>query len=72
MMNGMKNGMMNIKLRGYTSYGYLADINNRILEFATETELKEWIGEYKYGTEYNNGVCILGSDRRNSNANTTA
>lgn len=57
--------MMNIKLRGYTPYGYLVDINNRTLEFATEFELDEWIGENDYGFTDDIQICILGSDKRN-------
>lgn len=40
---------MNIKRCGYSPYGYIVYINNRRLEFATESEFDEWIGEYNYG-----------------------
>ena len=40
---------MNIKRCGYSPYGYIVYINNRRLEFATEFEFDEWIGEYNYG-----------------------
>lgn len=43
---------MNIKRCGYSPYGYVAYINNRRLEFATESELNEWIGECDYGFIY--------------------
>lgn len=41
-----------IKRCGYTPYGYGARINNRLIEFATESELDEWIGEDNYGFIY--------------------
>ena len=40
---------MNIKRCGYSPYSYVAYINNQYLEFATESELDEWIGENDYG-----------------------
>ena len=40
MMDGVK-----IKRRGYTPYGYLIEIDNQVLEFATETEADEYIME---------------------------
>ena len=43
MMNGKKR--MNIKRCGYSPYGYIVYINNQRLEFATESEFEEWIGE---------------------------
>lgn len=49
-MNMMKNMMMGgvkIQRRGYTPYGYLIEINNQILEFATELEADEYIKEFK-------------------------
>lgn len=56
-MNGKKNSIgllktkkkMNIKRCGYSPYSYVAYINNQYLEFATESELDEWIGENDYG-----------------------
>ena len=66
----MKMKMMNgIKRCGYTPYGYKAYINNRHMEFATESELDEYIGEHDYGFIYDVQVCILGSDRRTQNNN---
>ena len=40
MMDGVK-----IKRRGYTPYSYLIEIDNQVLEFATETEADEYIME---------------------------
>ena len=53
---------MNIKLRGYTPYGYMADINNQTIEFATESELKEYVEEINYERTNKriNEICILG------------
>lgn len=45
-----KTKMMNgIKRCGYTPYGYIIYINNRRLEFATETEADEYILEVENG-----------------------
>ena len=57
MMTGKRNSIgllkmkkkMNIKRCGYSPYGYIVYINNRRLEFATESEFDEWIGECNYG-----------------------
>ena len=57
-----------IKRCGYTPYGYGARINNRLIEFATESELDEWIGEDDYGFKYDVQICLLGSNRRTKNA----
>ena len=59
-MNGTKT--MNIKLRGYTPYGYMADINNQTIEFATESELDEYVEEINYERTNKrfNKICILG------------
>lgn len=43
-MNMMMDGVK-IQRRGYTPYGYRVEINNRILEFATESEADEYIKE---------------------------
>lgn len=46
----MKTKMMNgIKRCGYTPYGYVIYINNRRLEFATESEADEYILEVENG-----------------------
>ena len=37
--------MNGIKRCGYSPYGYIVYINNQRLEFATESEFDEWIGE---------------------------
>ena len=34
---------------GYSPYGYVVRIGNRHLEFATESEFDEWIGDNDYG-----------------------
>ena len=60
-MNGTKT--MNIKLRGYTPYGYMADINNQTIEFATESELEEYISGDNYESEYGVQVCIYRCDK---------
>ena len=52
----------NIKRCGYTPYGYKACINNRSMEFATESELDEWIGENDYGFIDNIQIRLLGRD----------
>lgn len=49
MMSGGMKKKMNIKRCGYSPYGYIVYINNQRLEFATESELNEWIGECDYG-----------------------
>lgn len=61
--------MIGIKRCGYTPYGYGARINNRLIEFATESELDEWIGEDSYGFTNDVQVCLLGCDRRIKNIN---
>lgn len=48
MMKKMKM-MDGIKRCGYTPYGYIIYINNRRLEFATETEADEYILEVENG-----------------------
>lgn len=48
MMKKMKM-MDGIKRCGYTPYGYVIYINNRRLEFATETEADEYILEVENG-----------------------
>lgn len=68
-MNMMKMKMIGIKRCGYSPYGYVANINNRHLEFATESELDEWIGEDNYGFTDDVQVCLLGCDRRIKNIN---
>lgn len=45
-------GMKKIKRCGYTPYGYKAYINNRQIEFATESELDEYIKEHNNGFIY--------------------
>ena len=62
-MKKMKTKMIGIKRCGYTPYGYGVRINNRLIEFATESELDEWIGEDDYGFIYDTQVCILGSNK---------
>ena len=42
-------GKTKIKRCGYTPYGYKAYINNRQIEFATESELNEYIKECNNG-----------------------
>ena len=42
-------GTKKIKRCGYTPYGYKAYINNQHMEFATESEFDEWIGDNDYG-----------------------
>lgn len=68
MMKKMKIGIgmktKKIKLRGYTPYGYMANINNQTIEFATESEMKEWIGDVDYGFTNDVQVCVLGNNRR--------
>lgn len=54
---------MNIKLRGYTPYGYMADVNNQTIEFATESELEEYISGDNYESEYGVQVCIYRCDK---------
>ena len=44
-----KDDSIKIIRRGYTPYGYLIEINNRVLEFATETEADEYIAEVLNG-----------------------
>jgi hypothetical protein len=61
--------MIGIKRCGYTPYGYGVRINNRLIEFATESELDEWIGEDDYGFTNDVQVCLLGCDRRIKNIN---
>jgi hypothetical protein len=61
--------MDGVKLCGHSPYGYVAYINNQRIEFATESELYEWIGDNDYGFKYNIQVCILGDNRRTQNAN---
>ena len=59
--------MMNIKLRGYTPYGYLVDINNRTLEFATESDMREWIGDGDYGHDNIIRICLSGRNGKDFN-----
>ena len=68
-MKKMKTKMIGIKRCGYTPYGYGARINNRLIEFATESELDEWIGEDDYGLINNLPICLLGGNKRNKNNN---
>ena len=68
-MKKMKTKMIGIKRCGYTPYGYGVRINNRLIEFATESELDEWIGEDDYGLTDDVQVCLLGCDRRTKNVN---
>lgn len=52
MMNG-------VNLKGYTPYGYGAEIQNRFMEFATESDMIEWLKEngYEYDDETDVQVC---------------
>lgn len=68
-MKKMKTKMIGIKRCGYTPYGYGVRINNRLVEFATESELDEWIGEDDYGFTDDVQVCLLGCNRRTKNIN---
>ena len=52
---------MIIKLRGYTPYGYMADVNNQTMEFATENELEEYISGDNYETKNAVEICGDGS-----------
>ena len=52
--------MMIIKLRGYTPYGYMADVNNQTMEFATENELEEYISGDNYEKTENVQICRNG------------
>lgn len=45
----MKMKMNGSRRCGYSSYGYVVRISNRYLEFATESEFDEWIGDNDYG-----------------------
>ena len=68
-MKKMKTKMIGIKRCGYTPYGYGAHVNNRLMEFATESELDEWMGENDYGFIDNLQICLLGGNKRNKNNN---
>ena len=64
----MKMKRMNgIKRCGYSPYGYIVYINNQRLEFATESELDEWIGDNDYGFTGDIQICLLGCNRRTKN-----
>ena len=68
-MTNMTMKTIGIKRCGYTPYGYGVRINNRLIEFATESELDEWIGEDDYGLIDNLQICLLGGNKRNKNDN---
>jgi hypothetical protein len=69
MTNGIGMKTKKIRLRGYTSYGYMADINNQTIEFATESDMKEWIGDNDYGHDNVIRICLSRSNRKNFNLN---
>ena len=52
MMNG-------VNLKGYTPYGYGAEIQNQFMEFTTESDMTEWLKEngYEYDDETDVQVC---------------
>ena len=43
--------MNDVKRRGYNSYGFVAEVNGKKMEFATDAELKEYEKELEEKSE---------------------
>ena len=57
----MRTSMMmgGVNLKGYTPYGYGVEIQNQFMEFATESDMIEWLKEngYEYDDDTDIQVC---------------